>query len=59
MSGVKGQDNMLQTVVKLRKHDTDWTGSARTVKRGTHTSYDKRTTLIDFQGQVPKVKVKR
>ena len=39
------------------KHDTDLTVSARTVKLGTHTSHDKRTTPIDFQGQGSKVKV--
>ena len=39
------------------KHDTDWTVSARTVKLGTHTTYDKRTTPIDFQGHGSKVKV--
>ena len=31
----------------------------RTVKIGKHTTYDKRTTLIDFQGQGSKVKVTR
>ena len=36
---------------KSYKHDTDWTVPARTVKLGTITSYDKRTTPIDFQGQ--------
>ena len=30
-----------------------------TIKLGTHTSYDKRTTPIDFQGQGSKVKVTR
>ena len=41
------------------KHNTDWTVPARTVKFGIHTSYDKRTTPICFQGQVSKFKVKR
>ena len=39
------------------KHDTDRTVSARTVKLGTITSYDKRTTPIAFEGQGSKVKV--
>ena len=56
-SGCKGQGHMLNIVVKPCKHDTDWTASARTVKRGTHTSFNKRTTPIDFQGQGSKVKV--
>ena len=45
------------SVHKACKHDTDWTVAARTVKLGTHTTYDKRTNLIDFQGQGSKVKV--
>ena len=53
----KGQGRTLQIVVKPCKRDTDWTISARTVKLGTHTTYDKRTTPIDFQGQGSKVKV--
>ena len=48
----------LDIVVKPCKHDTDWTVSARTVKLGTHTTYDKRTNPIDFQGHGSKVKVK-
>ena len=39
------------------KHDTHWTLQARTIKLGTHTSYDKRRTTINFQGQGSKVKV--
>ena len=45
------------SVHKACKHDADCTVSARTVKFGTHTTYDKRTTPIDFQGQGSKVKV--
>ena len=48
---------MLYSVVKPCKHDTDWTLLARTIKLGAHTSYDKRMTHIDFQGQRSKVKV--
>ena len=48
---------LLNIVVKPCKHDTDWTVSARTVKLGTHTTYDKRTNPIDFQGHGSKVKV--
>ena len=59
MSGVKGQGHTLHIVVKPCKHDTDLTVSARTVKLGTHTIYDERTTPIDFQGQGSKVKVTR
>ena len=44
-------------IVKPCKQDIDWTVSARTVQLGTHTSYDKRTTLLAFQGQGSKVKV--
>ena len=47
------------SVHKACKHDTDWTVPARTVKLGTHTTYDSRTNLIDFQGQGSKVKVTR
>ena len=49
---VKGQGHTLYSVVKLCKHDTDWTVSARTVKLDTHTTHDKRKTPIDFQGRV-------
>ena len=45
------------SVRKACKHDRDWTVPARTVKLGTHTTYDKRTNPIDFQGQGSKVKV--
>ena len=45
--------------VKPCKHDTDWTVKASTVKRGTHTTYDKKMPPIDFQGQGSKVKVTR
>ena len=45
------------SVCKAFKHDRDWTVPARTVKLGTHTTYDKRTNHIDFQGQGSKVKV--
>ena len=46
---------------KACKHDRDWTVLARTVKLGKHTTYmnDKRTNIIDFQGQGSKVKVTR
>ena len=47
------------SVLKVCKHHTDWTVSARTVKLGTYTTYDKRTNPIDFQGQGSKVKVTR
>ena len=56
---VTGQGHKLHIVVKPCKHDTDWTISAMTIKFGTHTSYDKRTTLINFQGQGSKVEVTR
>ena len=46
------------SVHKACKHDTNWTVQARTVKLGTHTTYDKKTDPIDFQGQ-SKVKVTR
>ena len=39
------------------KHNRDRTVPARTVKLGTHTTYDKRMNPIDFQGQGSKVKV--
>ena len=55
--GVKGQGHMLYIVVKPCKHDTNWTISARTVNLGTHTTYDKMTTPVDFQGHGSKVKV--
>ena len=42
---------------KAYKQDTDWTVPARTVKPGTHTSNDKSTTPINFQGQGSKVKI--
>ena len=45
------------SVHKDCKHDTDLTVSARTVKRGTRTTFDKRMNPIDFQGQGSKVKV--
>ena len=45
------------SVRKACKHDRDWTVPARTVKLGTHTTYDKRTNPIDYQGQGSKVKV--
>ena len=48
---------MLYSVVKPCKHDTDWTVSARTFKLDTHTTYGKRKTPIDLQGQGSKVKV--
>ena len=58
---VKGQGHTLHIVVhivvKPCKHDTDFTVSARTVKLCTHTTYDKRTTSNNFQGQGSKVKV--
>ena len=56
MSGVKGQGHTLHIVVKPCNHDTDWTVSARTIKLDTHTTYHKRKTPIDFQGQGSKVK---
>ena len=45
------------SVRKACKHDRDWTVPARTVKLGTHTTYDKKTNPNDFQGQGSKVKV--
>ena len=45
------------SVHKAFKQDTDRTVPARTVKLGTHTTYDKRTNPIDFQGHGSKVKV--
>ena len=47
------------SVRKACKHDRDWTVPARAVKLGIHTTYDKRTNPIDFQGQGSKVKVTR
>ena len=57
ISKVKGQGHTLYIVVKPCKHDTHWTLQARTIKLGTHITYDKRKTPIDFQGQGSKVKV--
>ena len=37
------------SVRKACKHDRERTVPARTVKLGTHTTYDKRTNPIDFQ----------
>ena len=45
------------SVHKACRHDTDRTISARTVKLGTHITYDKRKNPIDFQGHGSKVKV--
>ena len=45
------------SVRKACKHDRDLTVPARTVKLGTHTTYDKRTNPTDFQGQGSKLKV--
>ena len=45
------------SVYKACRHDTDRTVSARTVKLGTHITYDKRKNSIDFQGHGSKVKV--
>ena len=42
---------MVDIVVKPCKHDIDRTVPSRTIKLGTHTTYDKRTTPINFQGQ--------
>ena len=53
----RGRLSVRLSVHKVCKHDTDWTIPARTVKLGTHTTYDKRTNPIDFQGQGSKVKV--
>ena len=47
------------SVHKACRHDTDRTISARTVKLGTHITYDKRKNPIDFQGHGSKVKVTR
>ena len=47
------------SVHKACKHHTDRTLSARTVKLGTHITYDKRKNPIDFQGHGSKVKVTR
>ena len=54
---VRGQGHTLHIVVKPCKHDTDLTVTARTVKLGTHTTFDKRMNAIDFHGQGSKVKV--
>ena len=56
-SGVKGQGHMLHIVIQPCKHDADITVPVRTVKLGKHTTYDKRTTPIDFQSHGSKVKV--
>ena len=53
------QPSVCGSVRKPCKHDTDWTVSARTVKLRTHTTYDKKTNPIDFQGHGSKVKVTR
>ena len=45
------------SVHKACKHNTDWTIPARTVKLGTHTTYDKRSNPIDFQGHGSKFKI--
>ena len=45
------------SVCEVCKHDTSETMSARTIKLGTHTSYDKRVTHTVFQGQGSKVKI--
>ena len=42
---------MLDYVVKPSKHDTDRIVWVRTLRLGTHTSHDKRTTPISFQSQ--------
>ena len=47
---VRGQGNTLDIAVKPCKQDEDITVSARSIKLGTHTSYDNWTTLTDFQG---------
>ena len=49
----------LRIVVKPRKHGTDWTVPAITVKFGNHTTYDKWTNTIDSQGQGSKVIITR
>ena len=48
---IRGQGHTLDIVVKPCKHDTDRTVPCRTIKLGIHTTYDKRTTPINFQGQ--------
>ena len=53
----RGRLSVCPSVHKACRHDTDWTVTARTVKLGTLTTYDKRTNPIDFQGQGSKVKV--
>ena len=47
----RGRLSVCPSVHKACKHNTNWTVSARTIKLGTHTSYDKRSNPIDFQGQ--------
>ena len=48
---------MLNIVVKPCKQDNDRIVWVRTVKLGTHSSYEKRTTPITFQDQGSKDKV--
>ena len=57
MARVSVSPSVCLSVHKSCKHETDWTIAARTVKLGTHTTYDKRTNPIDFQSQGSKVKV--
>ena len=47
------------SVRKACKHDRNWTVPARTVKLGTHTTFDKRTNPFDFQDQGSDVKITR
>ena len=54
---LSGRLSVCGFVRKACKHDRDWTVPARAVKLGAHTTYDKRTDPIDFQGQGSKVKV--
>ena len=54
---LSGHLSVCGSVRKACKHDRDRTVPARTVKLGTHTTYDKRTNPIDFRGQGSKVKV--
>ena len=51
----KGQDHTLDIFVKPCKQDKDGTVWVRTVKLCTQTSFDKRTTPIDFEVQGLKV----
>ena len=44
----QGQGSRSRTI-KPCKHDTDGTVSFRTVKLGTHTTYDKKRTPITFK----------